>query len=100
VTFYAHTCYIPKPIGTCFYCGKGLEPNQTGPGKSTWDHVVPASRGGVTLPANLVLACEGCNVANGSLSLEQFRLLRLLRFQNQCHYKLTGFHFWGERRAA
>jgi hypothetical protein len=39
----------------CFYCLRGEGPFHE-------DHVVPFSRGGTSLPRNLVLACEKCNL--------------------------------------
>lgn len=38
--------------GKCAYCGAPA---------STWDHVVPISKGGLSVPGNLLPACVGCN---------------------------------------
>lgn len=49
----------------CVYCGRqcALAPGE--PRDATVDHVVPRSRGGRTVPANLVLACRACNTDKG-----------------------------------
>ena len=46
---------------TCQYCG-------TQPGKNalTVDHVVPRSKGGLTVWENVVAACAGCNQRKGN----------------------------------
>jgi hypothetical protein len=38
--------------GQCAYCGKAA---------TTWDHIVPVSKGGQTVPWNIVPACVSCN---------------------------------------
>jgi hypothetical protein len=50
----------------CRYCGR----------KVTWrtrhiDHIVSVKRGGLNLPANLVVACERCNGLKGSRTVEE-----------------------------
>ncbi len=42
--------------GRCFYCGRFV-----GSSNLTMDHLVPLSRGGRSLRANLVPACKECN---------------------------------------
>jgi 5-methylcytosine-specific restriction endonuclease McrA len=43
--------------GQCAYCNSKA---------SSWDHVVPVSRGGLTEPYNIVPACFSCNSSKGS----------------------------------
>lgn len=43
--------------GTCAYCPAPA---------TTWDHVVPISRGGETLPGNVIPACQSCNSSKGN----------------------------------
>jgi len=38
--------------GACAYCPSPA---------TTWDHVMPVSRGGRTAPGNIVPACHSCN---------------------------------------
>jgi 5-methylcytosine-specific restriction endonuclease McrA len=66
--------------GCCVYCGvethrlaKGLSRS---PKLATLDHVVPRSMGGPLNPANLVLACQGCNNRRGVMDAEEFRILK------------------------
>lgn len=44
----------------CHYCRARLAPKDR-----TRDHVIPRSRGGLTIPDNLVWACKRCNEAKG-----------------------------------
>jgi 5-methylcytosine-specific restriction endonuclease McrA len=65
---------IQRDKGLCRYCGKDVSgeyyrydtpyPNSWGHWRShgVIDHIVPHSKGGVDHPANLVLACESCNL--------------------------------------
>lgn len=55
--------------GLCAYCGEFML-------KVTLDHVVPRCRGGTDSYANLVAACEPCNVAKGDLDVEEFMAQR------------------------
>jgi hypothetical protein len=43
--------------GCCAYCPALA---------TTWDHVVPVSRGGLTAPGNIVPACSTCNSSKGA----------------------------------
>lgn len=54
--------------GHCAYCGQYV-PRE----KMTRDHVVPMSKGGATILANLVCACETCNQLKADMMLEEFR---------------------------
>lgn len=49
--------------GRCVYCGA--------PATSA-DHLLAWSVGGLTMPANLVAACDACNNGRGTLALEQW----------------------------
>ena len=44
----------------CQYCGRNFRSEEL-----TFDHVVPRSRGGRTTWANVVTACQGCNLRKG-----------------------------------
>ncbi len=50
---------------TCVYCGAKNVPLQV-------EHVVPKAKGGSNRISNLTLACDACNKAKGTLSLEEF----------------------------
>jgi len=43
--------------GRCHYCGQAIPAREL-----TMDHVVPLSRGGRSIKANVVPACKACNV--------------------------------------
>ncbi len=51
---------------SCQYCGDKDD--------LTFDHVVPRSRGGMTRWDNVLTACAPCNLAKGSLSMEQAKM--------------------------
>jgi 5-methylcytosine-specific restriction endonuclease McrA len=51
---------------SCQYCGCKSD--------LTFDHMVPRSRGGLTKWDNVITACAPCNLAKGSLSLEQAKM--------------------------
>lgn len=46
----------------CFYCSAYIGGNC---GNRTVDHVVPVSKGGLTVPSNLVPCCRSCNSSKG-----------------------------------
>lgn len=48
----------------CYYCGKYGD---------TIDHIKPHSKGGQFTPLNCVCACVDCNLARGTMSVEEFR---------------------------
>ncbi|MEW5927813.1 MAG: HNH endonuclease [Gemmatimonadota bacterium] len=67
----------------CWYCGVATtEPVQPGepqvPTMRTREHQLPRSRGGGNDPANVVLACQGCNNRKGFRTLEEFREAEVL----------------------
>lgn len=45
-----------KSRGVCHYCGKKTDPSEL-----TMDHLIPLTRGGKSIKANLVPACKECN---------------------------------------
>ena len=49
----------------CTYCGKENLPLQI-------EHIVPRAKGGSNRVSNLCLACEKCNLAKGTKSIEEF----------------------------
>jgi len=51
---------------TCQYCGEIM------PKRLEVDHIVPGSKGGPTVPSNLIAACHDCNQAKGSMTAEEF----------------------------
>ena len=56
-----------KPI-SCHYCGKDLSKKG-----ATLDHVVPRSRGGISIPGNLVVCCRKCNSNKSSFTDVEFQ---------------------------
>jgi hypothetical protein len=50
---------------TCAYCGAKNVPLQV-------EHVIPKAKGGSNRISNLTLACDACNKAKGTLSVEEF----------------------------
>jgi len=65
----------------CYYC---FEPLNEG----TLDHVKPQCKGGTDDKQNLVVACQPCNLAKGSMSKSQFRKF----------IKIPGSMHWARRR--
>jgi hypothetical protein len=55
-----------RVVERCFYC-------ETKSGPFHEDHVVPFSRGGSSLPRNLVLACASCNTAKSDRLPSEWR---------------------------
>lgn len=55
----------------CYLCGENVEPTAHRPMR--WDHVVPLSRGGPDIPANLRPCCRQCNRLKAAWMLEEFR---------------------------
>jgi 5-methylcytosine-specific restriction endonuclease McrA len=66
--------------GCCAYCGIEVIPRARGlhrsPILATLDHLRPRSKGGATVPDNLVLACQACNGERGILDADAFRALK------------------------
>jgi 5-methylcytosine-specific restriction endonuclease McrA len=59
VSVFERDCYI------CVYCGDNEK-------ELDCDHVMPRSRGGLSVMANLVAACFTCNRSKGSKTLEEW----------------------------
>jgi 5-methylcytosine-specific restriction endonuclease McrA len=49
--------------GRCAYCPARA---------TTWDHIVPVSKGGRTEPGNMLPACMSCNSRKNALDIEEF----------------------------
>ncbi len=66
----------------CVYCGKATA--------TVIDHVLPESRGGLSVKENLLPACNGCNVSKGNRTYQEwFRdnlndLRELRRRRDEC----------------
>jgi len=54
---------------SCVYCGST--------NNLTIDHIRPRSRGGPTTSSNCVTACRSCNLAKGSMLVDEFLNLTL-----------------------
>lgn len=62
----------------CWYCGE--EMTEDGPRERTIEHMCPVTHRGPDHLSNLVLACNACNVAAGSVSVaEKVRLREEIR---------------------
>ncbi|MDQ4136414.1 MAG: HNH endonuclease [Pseudomonadota bacterium] len=65
--------------GRCVYCGVPVLRRRRGLHRAsdlaTLDHVVPKSQGGALTADNVVLACQACNNARGTLDAAAFRSL-------------------------
>lgn len=60
----------------CAYCGKPMTNGVVGGDvgrRATIDHVKPISKGGSNRRANLVGACQTCNVSKGDMTVEEWR---------------------------
>lgn len=92
---------IERPkSGHCHYCGKEVfkkDHNRL----LTWDHVVPKSRGGLNIRANLVVSCQGCNLTKGALLLDEYRTLKTLQYMSTrvLGVRILKMKFAGERTA-
>ena len=58
----------------CVYCGKAFDDTTERPGL---DHIVPRSKGGTAVAANLVTVCSSCNSRKGSKMLPKQEIARL-----------------------
>lgn len=63
----------------CRYCGKRVRDDSRRHfiWRRTIDHVIPRSRGGSNLMANLVTACEPCNTFKGDRLIEEIGMFLL-----------------------
>ena len=59
----------------CCWCGKPMSDDGPREDRPTFEHIVPLSKGGADSPANLAIACHGCNLrrGDGELSPAQIR---------------------------
>lgn len=66
--------------GCCTYCGIRVERRGKGlhgaAHLATLDHVQPRCEGGALSAANIVLACQACNNARGTMEVAAFRALK------------------------
>jgi 5-methylcytosine-specific restriction endonuclease McrA len=53
---------------TCYLCLKAIEF-----GKDHLEHKMPLSKGGTNFKENLDVACEGCNLKKGVMTVEEFK---------------------------
>jgi 5-methylcytosine-specific restriction endonuclease McrA len=59
-------CLLEAQNHRCCYCGRRMEERSVNRDEvATFEHVVPLGRGGPDHPANLVIACHGCNGDRG-----------------------------------
>jgi hypothetical protein len=66
----------------CWYCNCLLTEKT-----SSWDHVVPLSRGGSERPSNLVAACRRCNSSKGNKTIPEWRLRNILAKVQELRYE-------------
>jgi 5-methylcytosine-specific restriction endonuclease McrA len=62
----------------CAYCGRRCvkkAPRSKWKTEASIDHVQPLSRGGTNDPANLVVACKGCNEDKGDRLIGEARVV-------------------------
>ncbi|MEO5359570.1 MAG: HNH endonuclease [Nitrospirota bacterium] len=43
--------------GKCYYCNSAIPPSEL-----TMDHIIPVSKGGMSIKSNIAPACKDCNV--------------------------------------
>ena len=55
--------------GKCYYCSKKFKPEEL-----SMEHLVPLSRGGMSLKNNIVLACKKCNFRKKHTTILELRL--------------------------
>lgn len=66
---------IKKGNVNCTYCNRRVTRNapQGHPTFATVDHIIPLSKGGYDGPRNWCIACDKCNQAKGSLTVEEWQ---------------------------
>ena len=66
---------LMRTAGCCSYCNRRLALTGVSCDLSlNWDHVVPASRGGVTSIGNLVPSCRKCNLEKRAMFIMEWRI--------------------------
>jgi hypothetical protein len=65
-----HFPWLKKCMGElqndrCCWCGKRMMDDGPRDDRSTFEHIVPLSKGGADAPDNLAIACYGCNQRRG-----------------------------------
>lgn len=58
--------------GHCAYCGEPLSCLVEGGADTTFDHIIPVTRGGTNEPKNLIAACRNCNSAKRAKTAFEF----------------------------
>lgn len=58
-----------RDVYKCQYCGEAKSASAL-----TLDHILPRAQGGLSVPENLVTACEKCNGRKGNRTPEQARM--------------------------
>jgi 5-methylcytosine-specific restriction endonuclease McrA len=51
-----HWWRVKRSVGVCHYCGGRFDIEYL-----TMDHVIPLSKGGMSVRENIVIACKDCN---------------------------------------
>ena len=75
---------VERDGSNCRWCGRLTHDpvivGRTAPDAQTADHVVPRSRGGAKRDlSNLVIACYRCNCARGSLAVDDWAAVLVVR---------------------
>lgn len=74
---YAVEVLMRKQNGRCAYCDIALSiKGALGWPTPTIDHIMPRSKGGVSLLENLCVCCKKCNREKGNMSAEDFKQKR------------------------
>lgn len=63
---------LGRQKGICFYTGEELYNNETGEYKGSIDHIIPASRGGIICPENVVMTTFTINSNRSDKNIETF----------------------------
>lgn len=63
---------LGRQKGVCFYTGEELYNNETGEYKGSIDHIIPASRGGIICPENVVMTTFTINSNRSDKNAETF----------------------------
>ncbi len=63
---------LGRQEGVCFYTGEELYNNETGEYKGSIDHIIPASRGGIICPENVVMTTFTINSNRSDKNIETF----------------------------